>query len=171
MFLSCQQVAPCLLWLICWARSGHLVTVIALRTFIPSLRCLTNRKRGLISPWQARAAKKKKKIKTHYMIIHQLLSGIFIQTDTSARIGQVIRVNTGLFFGYGIYLQGLHLLGTVMVVSISWEGCLCPFSDVTGYFQDTFIEESVDRDIFLMLWQHGIHVLLSYMLNNDTIKR
>lgn len=53
------------------------------------------------------------------MIIHQLLSGIFIQTDTSARIGQVIRVNTGLFFGYGIYLQGLHLLGTVMVVSIS----------------------------------------------------
>lgn len=43
--------------------SGHLVTVAALRTFTPSLRCLTNRKRGLISARRARAAKKRKKRK------------------------------------------------------------------------------------------------------------
>lgn len=101
--------------------SGHLVTVAALRTFTPSLRCLTNRKRGLISARRARAAKKRKKrkrkkrnkSKKRLLNDNPSPSRFFPQRDTLT--GFEPRINS---FGYGIYLQGPHLLGTVMVVSI-----------------------------------------------------
>lgn len=57
------------------------MTVAALRTFIPSLRYLTNRKRGLISP---RQAGKKGKSKERLLNDHpQTLGKGFLKTETS----------------------------------------------------------------------------------------
>lgn len=113
---------------------GHLVTLSALGTgFIISqpgcLPCTTNRKRGLISARQGRQRAAERKIKEALFVF------VFLN-DLSANIAGIVRgfaLSTHplksriIYFGNGIYLQGLHLLGTVMVVSISGEGTHCPF--------------------------------------------
>lgn len=72
--------------------SGHLATVAALRTVIPSLRCPTNRKRGLISPRRAKGGQENQR---------SLLNEKTSQQETSVLIShrQAFRQNKGLFSG------------------------------------------------------------------------
>ncbi|KAG7236567.1 hypothetical protein INR49_000830 [Caranx melampygus] len=64
-----------------------------------SLRCQTNRKRGLISPRQAKAAKRKEE-----------------EEKRRRKKKKKKKKKAESSFGDGIYLQGPHLLGTVMVL-------------------------------------------------------